>query len=280
MAVLSVMILAGAGYAAWHCLREEESAPAPVTVESPVQHFSIATPAATPRCPPSEASATATVLTTRAVPAPADCKASEPVPRPPDVPMEATASTEDSGVPAWLQEVMNPSRSAGQVPRQPGVAPRNATQDEEPSPSRGVPSPSSGGEGGRGFTSRESLRDTVLYIAEIDWTPVMLMNSGEAAFSRLRRSCLHARDLPRVLEFEAKSAPAVFGFLVSFAKRYYRFRGEQIREVLDILQGSSAWTAAWNATPTLTQRVNSELPEEARCMFPEEDIPTVFGEQG
>ena len=52
---------------------------------------------------------------------------------------------------------------------------------------------------------------------------------------------------------EAESAPAVFHFLIGFA-RTERVRLKPISEVLHILMASPAWAESFNATPNVEAR--------------------------
>lgn len=130
---------------------------------------------------------------------------------------------------------------------------------------RNVPVFPGRGHGAQQDSVRSELHESIEAVLLID-NPVKFENAAISVFGQLRRGCLHAMCVPEVFDNEAESAPAVFHFLIDFAKKN-RIRLKQISEVLNILMASPAWAESFNASPMLKQRVQSELSDSVQAVF-------------
>jgi len=117
----------------------------------------------------------------------------------------------------------------------------------------------------RGTLVAEELREAIEAIVDIDSLP-KFENDSVSAFAQLRRGCLHSVPVPETLEQAVKHAPEVLNFLIDFAKQH-RIRIKQVCEVLNLLLDCQPWADAFAASPMLTQRVQTELPEELQAAF-------------
>ena len=66
----------------------------------------------------------------------------------------------------------------------------------------------------------------------------------------------------KVFDNEAESAPAVFHFLIDFAKKN-RIRLKQISEVLNILMASPAWAESFNASPMHVPQLRASMSRDS-----------------
>jgi hypothetical protein len=111
----------------------------------------------------------------------------------------------------------------------------------------------------------EGLRDAVEEVLDCD-SPDKFEMEGIRTFGNLRRQTLFCVNYPEALEREATHAPAVLNFLIDVTKKH-RLRVRQTCEVLNVLMDSPPWAAAFEASPMLIQRVQEELPDDAKVAF-------------